>query len=142
MTSDQITAFIGRHANGWNQRNPDSLCHDHAEVGVIVSPMFGRVQGRPQIRVTYAALFEVFPDWQVRFDIPIVDGNRLAVCFSVTATHKGDLMGLAGTGRRCAFEGASHFELGADFLIREERRVYDLTGLLTQLGVLRVRPAR
>jgi predicted ester cyclase len=62
--------------------------------------------------------------------------------FSITATHKGDLMGLAGTGRRYAFEGVSLFELGADVLIREERRVYDFTRLLTQLGVLRVRPAR
>jgi steroid delta-isomerase-like uncharacterized protein len=142
MTGDQIAAFIERHANGWNQRNPEALCHDHSEDGVIVSPMFARVQGRPQICRMYAALFETFPDWQIRFDIPIVDDRRLAISFSVTATHKGDLMGLAGTGRQCAFEGVSLFELGADALIRVERRVYDFTGLLTQLGVLRVRPAR
>ena len=50
-------------------------------------------------------------------------------------------MGLEGTGRRCAFEGVSLFQLGPDLLIVKERRVYDFTGMLTQLGVLRVRPA-
>lgn len=142
MTDDRTTAFIGRHADGWNTRNPKALCHDHAEDGVIVSPMFGRVEGRPQICETYAALFAVFPDWQLRYDVPIVDGSRMAVFFSVAATHTGDLMGLAGTGKRCAFEGVSLFELGADLLIREERRVYDFTGLLALLGVLRLRPPR
>ena len=142
MTNDQITAFIGRHAERWNHRDPTALSLDHAEDGVVISPMFGRVEGRAQICGTYAALFTTFPDWEIRFNAPIVDGNRVAVFFSVTATHEGDFMGLAGSGRRCAFEGVSLFQLGPDLLIREERRVYDFTGLLTQLGVLRVCPAR
>jgi steroid delta-isomerase-like uncharacterized protein len=140
MTNEQITAFIGRHVDGWNRRDAKALCQDHAEDGVIVSPMFARVEGRPQIGGSYAALFTAFPDWQMRVDPPIVGGHRVAVYFSVTATHQGEFMGLAGTGRRCAFEGVSLFELGTDLLIKEERRFYDSTGLLAQLGVLRVRP--
>ncbi|HEX7485449.1 MAG TPA: ester cyclase [Vicinamibacterales bacterium] len=142
MSNDQITTFIDRHTNGWNRRDSAALCGDHAEGGVIVSPMFGRVEGRSQICGTYVALFGVFPDWQIRFDRPIVDGNRVAVSFSVTATQQGDFMGLEGTGKRCEFEGISLFELDAGLLILEERRFYDFTGLLTQLGVLRVRPPR
>ena len=142
MTDDQIAAFIGRHADGWNRHDAEALCRDHAEDGVIVSPMFARIEGRSQICGSYTALFSVFPDWAIRFDAPIRDGFRLAVYFSVIATHQGDFLGHAATGRRCAFEGVSLFELDADLLIREERRFYDFTGLLTQLGVLRVRPAR
>jgi steroid delta-isomerase-like uncharacterized protein len=142
MTNGQIEAFIRRHAAGWNERDARGLASDHAEDGVVVSPMFHRVQGRPQIRLTYAGLFETFPDWQIRYEVPIVDGDRLAVLFSVTATHKGEFMGVPGTNRRCGFEGVSLYQLDPDFLIKEERRVYDFTGLLTQLGVLRVRPAR
>jgi hypothetical protein len=51
-------------------------------------------------------------------------------------------MGFQGTGRRCSFEGVSLFDLGQGGLISAERRVYDFTGLLAQLGVLRVMPAR
>jgi hypothetical protein len=35
----------------------------------------------------------------------------------------------------------SLFQLGPTLIVGE-RRVYDFTGLLTQLGVLRVRPAK
>jgi predicted ester cyclase len=102
--------------------------------------MFARVDGRAQIRESYAALFTSFPDWQMRYDAPIADGNRVAMPFSVAATHQGEFMGLAGSGRRCAFEGVSLFVLDDNLLIKEERRVYDFTGLLARLGVLRVRP--
>jgi steroid delta-isomerase-like uncharacterized protein len=142
VTRDEVTAFIARHSDAWNRRSPDALCLDHAEKGLVVSPMFGRVEGRPQICSSYASLFTVFPDWEIRFEIAIVDGNRVAVPFSVSATHAGDFLGLPGTGRRCSFTGASLYEIDDEILIREERRVYDFTGLLAQLGVLRVKPAR
>jgi predicted ester cyclase len=135
MADELIAEVMDRHLDGWNRRDAQALCHDHAEDGVIVSPMFARVQGRPQICGSYAALFTSFPDWQIRFEPPIVSGLRLAVYFSVAATHQGEFRGLAGTGRRCTFEGVSLLELGADLLIREERRFYDFTGLLMQLGV-------
>src|SRR5512133_4205478 len=72
MTKDPVAAFIDRHMEAWNQRSPDILCLDHAEDGVVLSPMFGRVQSRPQICASYASLFVVFPDWEIRFERPIV----------------------------------------------------------------------
>jgi len=142
MTNDQIAAFIGRHTTAWNQRDPIVLSSGHTAGGVVLSPMFHRVEGRPQIRRTYSDLFAAFPDWELRYDEPIVAGNRVAVFFSVGATHQGDFMGIPGSGRRCVFEGVSLFLLSPDLLIEEERRVYDFTGLLVQLGVLRVRVVR
>jgi steroid delta-isomerase-like uncharacterized protein len=142
MTTDSIRTFIDRHTASWNRRDAASLSLSHAANCVVVSPMFGRVEGRPAIGGTYAALFSIFPDWEIEFDTPIADGARLAVSFSVIATHQGDFMGFAGTGRRCSFEGVSLFDLAPDGLIAAERRVYDFTGLLAQLGVLRIRPAR
>ncbi len=105
MTNDRVAAFIVHHAGAWNRRDPTTLSLDHAEDGVVMSPMFGRVEGRPQILASYQSLFTVFPDWEIRFDPPIVDGSRVAVSFSVTATQQGEFLGLPGTGRRCAFTG-------------------------------------
>lgn len=142
MTNDEIAAFINRHVDSWNRHDAKALCMDHAENGVVISPMFNRIEGRGQICKSYAALFAAFPDWELRSETPIVEGQRLAVPFFVAATHKGEFMGLAGSGKRCAFEGVSLYQFDAGQLIAEERRIYDFTGLLTQLGVLRVRPAR
>jgi steroid delta-isomerase-like uncharacterized protein len=142
MTGDLIKSFIDRHTAGWNRRDAAALSLGHAEDGVIASPMFARVEGRLAIRGTYESLFAIFPDWQIGFDAPIADGRRMAVAFSVSATHRGNFMGIDGTGRRCSFDGVSLFELSPELLIASERRFYDFTGLLAQLGILRIRPAR
>ena len=75
MTNDEITAFIGRHADGWNRRDPVALSRGHAEDGVVISPMFGRVEGRAQIRGIYAALFTAFPDWEIQLRHPHRSGQ-------------------------------------------------------------------
>ncbi len=141
MTQEQVAAFMRRHVDAWNRRDPDLLCANHAPDGVVLSPMFHKMEGRAQICRTYAELFSAFPDWEMRYEDPFVNEGRVAVFFSVVATHKGDFMGVRGTGRRCSFEGVSLFDLDANLLIAHERRVYDFTGLLVQLGVLRVRVA-
>ncbi len=142
MTNDAIAAFIDRHTAAWNRRDPAALSSNHAPGGVVLSPMFHRLEGRSQIRRSYSELFATFPDWEIRYEQPLLNGSVVAVFFTVDATHEGDFMGVPGSGRRCAFEGVSRFELTPDLLIQEERRVYDFTGLLMQLGVLRVRVAR
>lgn len=139
MIDERLAAFIDRHAALWNTGDAAALSLDHTEDGLIVSPMFRRLEGRAQIHRSYEQLFESFPDWQLRYEAPIMDGQRVAVPFAVTATLEGEFMGVAASGRHCAFDGVSLFELSDHLLIKEERRFYDFTGLLTQLGVLRVR---
>ena len=54
----------------------------------------------------------------------------------VRATHGGYFMGLGGSGRKFDIKGVCLFEI-RDGLIAFERRVYDFTGLLIQLGILK-----
>lgn len=142
MATNELTAFIDRHAGAWNRHDAEALSADHADDGVIISPMFARVEGRAQIRASYASLYTIFPDWELGYTAAICEGRRLAVPFQVRATHRGEFMGLPGTGKRCEFEGVSLFTLDDALRIREERRIYDFTGLLTQLGVIRLKPGR
>jgi steroid delta-isomerase-like uncharacterized protein len=142
MATDELSTFITRHASAWNRHDVPGLCASHADEGVIVSPMFARVEGRAQILASYTALFTAFPDWELGYHDPICEGRRIALPFQVRATHQGEFMGIAGTGRRCEFEGVSLVKLDDELRIAEERRIYDFTGLLTQLGVLRIRPSR
>ena len=141
MANDQLAEFIDRHMAAWNRRDATALCEHHSENGVVFSPMFARIEGRSQICASYSSIFTVFPDWHLEFGSPISGDHRVALSFTVTATHQGDFMGLPGTGRRCEFEGVSLYELDDNLLIREERRIYDFTGLLTQIGVLKIKPA-
>jgi len=53
-----------------------------------------------------------------------------------------DFFGMAGTGRHLEFRNARLMEMEDLGLIRHERRIYDFTGLLVQLGILRAKPAK
>jgi steroid delta-isomerase-like uncharacterized protein len=140
MTSQEVLAFFARRADAWSRRDEWALAATHSESGVVLSPMFARVVGRDAIAATYRSLFDSFPDWQMTFDPPLVDGDRVAWFFTTRATHQGTFMGIAGTGRRFEIQGVLYCRM-ADGLVAEERRVYDFTGLLIKVGVLRSKPA-
>lgn len=140
MTHDEAVEFFRQRQAKWDRRDPAELTADHAPDGLVRSPMFADVRGADAIEASYRKLFTTFPDWTIVFDEPIIDGDRAAHPFTVRATHVGDFMGFPGTGRRFQFSGALLFTMRGR-LIAEERRVYDFSGLLIQLGVLRSKPA-
>lgn len=141
MTRDEILDFFARQQQAWLARDPDALAAGHADDGTLVSPIFGTLQGRPAIQTSYQSLFRVFPDWTYQGEPVLVDGHRVAEPFSVTATHVGNFMGLDGTNRRFTIHGIRLFDM-REGAIAYERRYYDFTGLLIQLGILRSKPAR
>ena len=49
-------------------------------------------------------------------------------------------MGLPATGRQFKFPVVAVFTLEGGLIVHE-RRIYDFTGLLTQIGVLKAKPA-
>jgi predicted ester cyclase len=134
-----MLAFCKRRVEAWGRRDPVALASDHTERGTVVSPIFSTISGRDAIQRSYESLFQSFPDWSMDNEPPLIDGDRVAVSFTAKATHAGRFMGLDGTGRRCEIHGVLLMEM-ANGLIAHERRVYDFTGLLIQLGVLRSKP--
>ena len=97
--------------------------------------------GRRAILDSYRSIFTIFPDWRFESDALVVDGARAVQVFTIQATHVGEFMGMEGSGRTCEIQGVCIFEM-SDGVIAHERRIYDFTGLLIQLGVLRSKPAR
>jgi len=139
MTRDEMLAFCHRRVEAWKRRDPRALAADHAEHGTVVSPIFSKIAGRDAIERSYVSLFQSFPDWSMDNEPPLIDGDRVAVPFTAKCTHSGRFMGLDGTGRRCEIHGVLLMQM-SEGLIAAERRVYDFTGLLIQLGVLRSKP--
>lgn len=135
-----IRALFERRRDAWARRDPVALAADYAEDAVVTSPMFPRAEGRAAIERSFATLFRVFPDWDMMCEEPCVDGARAMQVCRVRATQIGEFMGIPGSGKRVEFDCVLVMELGGD-RIEQERRVYDFTGLLIQLGVLRGKPA-
>lgn len=141
MGRDEYTRLVARREQAWQAQDSTSLASGYAEDAVVWSPIFARIAGRAAIKDSFDALFRSFPDWALTSEDPLMDGSRLALPFTATATHRGDFMGLPGSGKRFEIQGVQLFEFRGD-LIARERRVYDFTSLLLQVGVLRGRPFR
>ena len=138
MTREETTRFLERWQQAWVARDPMTFASLYATDSCIRSPMFGLVQGRTAILESFRKLYTAFPDWTLAMEPPIIDGNRVAILSSVTATHSADFMGLPATGRKAQVSGVQVLRLG-DGTVVEELRLYDFTALLVQVGVLRTK---
>jgi steroid delta-isomerase-like uncharacterized protein len=142
MTHDEVVSFFAAQQHEWDRRDAEALTLRHADQGTIVSPIFHTVHGRAEILGSYRSVFDTFPDWHYVGVQLIADAaGRVAQEFTVTATHSGPFMGLPPSGRKFTIGGVQLFEM-KDGLIAHERRYYDFTGLLIQIGILRGKPAR
>ena len=135
-----LQAVLDARLSAWAFRDPAALAAGYTDDAVVSSPMFPRAEGRAAIELSYVALFRIFPDWEITCEAACVSGNRAIQPCKVRATHRGDFMGIPGSGRRVEFDCVLIFDM-QDGLIEHERRIYDFTGMLIQLGVLRGKPA-
>ncbi len=135
-----IHALLGRQTEAWQRRDPIALAQGYAEDAIVSSPMFPRAEGRKAIELSFASLFHLFPDWTLVAEEPCITGDRGMQLCKVGGTLKGEFMGVPGTGKHTEFDCVFIFDV-EDGLIKRERRIYDFTGMLIQLGVLRGKPA-
>ena len=137
---ETIRELLAHHEEAYRLRDPRALAANYAPDASVSSPMFPRANGRDAIEASYAKLFRVFPDWEMTLEEPCITGERAMHLCRVRATQQGEFMGLPPTGRRLEFDCVLSFNF-KDGLIVRERRIYDFTGLLIQLGVLKGKPA-
>jgi uncharacterized protein (TIGR02246 family) len=139
MTRDEIVTLVERRHTAWAAHDAAALAATHAEAGIAVSPFGGALEGRAEIEDVYRRLFSAFPDVVLQQDELLIDGDRVVVVARLSGTLAGEFFGLAPTGRRMEFQAALLMTV-ADGLVVEERRIYDFTGMLVQVGVLKAKP--
>jgi predicted ester cyclase len=141
MTRDEILAMFARRLDSLNRLDTAALAKDCAEDCVAESPFAaGTAVGRAAVEGVNTAFFQAFRDLTFRQEVLIVDGYDVASLLSASGTHTGVFLGMAPTRRPVNFRLAMFYQL-RDGLIVRERRIYDFTGLLVQVGVLRVKPS-
>jgi len=138
MTRDEILSLVGRRNAAWAARDPAALAATHAE-SVVASPTGGVLEGRSEIERVYRLWISAFPDVVMHHDEVVIDGDRVVVIARLSGTHSGDFFGLAPTGRHMEVQVALLLTV-ADGLVVAERRIYDFTGVLVQVGVLKAKP--
>lgn len=100
----------------WNQRNdvsvrellhPDSIGHLE---GLSAKGIGGFV-------TTRGYLTSAFPDFRLAIEDAIAHGNKVAIRWRATGTHRGAFMGIPATGQAIAFPGMTWFTIVAGRIV-------------------------
>jgi len=130
-------------ADAFNKHDLDGLAKLYADDAVAYDPMYPEpLRGRDAIRKDAATFFRGFPD--IRYELIATiekDDRNGADEVLLTGTQTGPLetptgQDLPPTNKRIELKGAGFTRLNERGEIVEERRYYDVAGVLRQLGVM------
>lgn len=117
---------------------PDYVWHGGSDPGGL-----GDVHGLEDFKQAVAMFFTGFPDLEVEILDMLVDGDRAAVRFRETGTHRGTFVGVAPTGSSVTFSGmgiyrAAGGKLAEEWFVDDSRAIFEQIGAIP---VLRETPA-
>jgi steroid delta-isomerase-like uncharacterized protein len=75
-----------------------------------------------------------FPDLRITVNDQVAEGDKVVTRWTATGTHKGELMGIAPTGKQATVTGID-IERFQDGKLVENYTNYDMLGMLQQLGL-------
>jgi steroid delta-isomerase-like uncharacterized protein len=141
MTRQDVETLFTRRRTAFAARDADAFGPLYAPDAVVESPIAGgTVRGRDANVDVLRSFFRAFPDVTFSSDGLLVDGDRVAEESTMTGTDDGGFMGMPATHKPFRIAMICICEL-RDGVIARERRIYDFTGMLVQIGVLRAKPA-
>jgi steroid delta-isomerase-like uncharacterized protein len=140
VTPQDVKAFVAKFTEARSRLDAAALAALYAENCVVDSPAGGgTVTGREAIENIYLSFFRAFPDLRFENEQVVSEDGQFAQLFTALGTNVGGFMGLQPTGK--------HFRFNCAFIctvekgqITRERRIYDFTGVLVQIGVLKAKP--
>ena len=139
LAREDIVALFNRRQEAWEDLDAAALAADYADNVVIESPMAGVHRGRAAAEQALRTAFSAFVDLKMKTESLIIDGNLVAQVVSGEGTHIGEFLGLPPTGKPFRLRAVLLHELEGGKIVRE-RRIYDFTGLLMQIGALKAKP--
>lgn len=80
-------------------------------------------------------IISAFPDFRHNIIDVVTEGDKVAVRFNITGTHKGEFQDIPPTGKQVSFEGTEFFTIIHGKIV-EEWVIVDMIGLLQQIGAI------
>jgi len=139
MTRDQIAAMFERRRAAYERHDAATLAADYALDCIVESPSGGTHHGLAAAEQVLRNVFDAL-DVKLHQQSVIIDGDAVAQVVRIEGQDVGHFLGLSPTGKSFHVPGVFLYEL-QDGRIARERRIYDFTGLLMQVGLLKAKPA-
>jgi steroid delta-isomerase-like uncharacterized protein len=101
------------------------------------APFQSPTPGREGLREAGRMMRAGFPDWHSEVHLLVAEGDLVVEHFTASGTHRGEIMGVAPTGRELSLHGIQIFRLDSGRIVERWGRLDEL-GFLQQLGVVPV----
>lgn len=98
------------------------------------APFPGAPEGAEGMRRAAEMFRQAFPDWHSDIEQLVAEGDTVVEVFTASGTHRGELMGVPGTGKNIVLPGINVFRIEGDRIAERWGRL-DQLGLLQQLGL-------
>jgi uncharacterized protein (TIGR02246 family) len=140
MTRQQVEDLFARRDQTHSARDAKGVAGLYSEDAVVESPTAGgAVRGRAAISEVTRAWFSGFPDVVFTRKTLVIDGDYAVWIGEVRGTDTGGFMGLPPTGKPFRLPMVMLCTV-KDGAIVHEQRIYDFTGMLIQIGVMKAKP--
>ena len=118
----------------WNKKNPAVIDELYAENYVGHTPD-GVLQGHAGARQHYDTYVAAFPDTKIAIDGMVAEGDKVSVRWTATGTHRGELAGIAPTGKRITVPGNLTVRISGGKVV-EDYNLWDTLTLAQQMGAV------
>ncbi len=119
----------------FNRRNLALIDELYATDWVYHGPAGQEVHGPEGLKQYLTLYFNAFPDLHAKVEDIFAEGDRVASRAICRGTHKGELMGIAPTGKQVTLAVIAISRLMSGNIV-EDGELVDLFGMMQQLGVV------
>jgi len=136
MSAEENKAIVRRvFEELFNQGKLDVAGEIFAADYVFHAPLAAEVRGPEGFKQFVSMYRTAFPDLQYTIEDQIAEGDEVVTRWTATGTHRGELMGIAPTGKQGRVTGISIGRVARGKIV-EDWANWDALGMLQQLGVV------
>jgi steroid delta-isomerase-like uncharacterized protein len=99
------------------------------------APFPGAPEGPEGMRLAASTFRQALPDWHSDVEQLVAEGDIVVEVFTASGTHRGELIGVPGTGKTLTVRGINMFRIEDGRIVERWGRLDEL-GLLQQLGLI------
>lgn len=135
MNAEEIRALVKRYHQAWGQGDIDALDGTLHEDFINYDPASGDKRDREFEKEFCESWHASFSDTDLQVKQIIVEGDRVAAYWLMSATHTAGFMGIEATGNEVTIAGLeTHRVQDGKFI--ESWRISQTMGLMQQLGAV------
>ena len=132
---EENKSLVRRMFEELNKGNLASIDDLYAADFVWHAPGGSEHYDRETMKGMLASFLTTFPDFHVTIEDLIAEGDKVVLRFASTATHQGEYLGMAPTGKQVKSPGITIYRITGGKVV-EEWAERDMLGPMQQLGAI------